>query len=76
MMKPYNPDAVCPKCGNEDVYVAHVRKGHGERCDWQVGAPQERDYMRRTCKRCHYEWFERPLDIKPSKTERKAATDE
>lgn len=55
--EPYNPDAVCFACGNDGVaskYVKNQSVWHG---------------MLRTCKRCEYEWWEKPLFAETSNEE-------
>lgn len=46
-MEPYDPDAVCPKCGFEQVKSEYVSDG---------------DFLVRECLRCEHEWNETPLD--------------
>ena len=55
-MQPYNPNAICPKCGGGVIGTAHQEKVvHYNR----TIAP-ERIY--RICRHCGYEWNEAPLD--------------
>jgi hypothetical protein len=71
-VKPYNKDAVCPKCGGGDIRSDF----HAD--NWRdcfVGCPGNKPYLPakqlpaisgehivRTCGYCHYEWLEAPLD--------------
>lgn len=52
-----NPEAICPKCGHDDVYMGYMRQGcpSPARCGvrWDGG-----EHMDRVCQRCHYQWAE------------------
>lgn len=54
-LPPLNVDAVCPKCGFDDIAMHH-RNGdecnHGA-CDWH-----EQEHILRVCQRCRYDWPE------------------
>lgn len=58
----FNPAARCPKCAESDIGAAwHPAaefpplscRDHGSPCC---------EHIARFCRRCHYEWSERPLD--------------
>ncbi len=52
MIKPYDENAVCPKCGCDRINAK-----------WrETSVIEGGDYMLRTCDRCRYGWMERPLD--------------
>jgi DNA-directed RNA polymerase subunit M/transcription elongation factor TFIIS len=57
-MNLYNPNATCPKCGNEGV-TSYYQKAVNHL--FRDGGPER---IIRTCIRCHYQWGEAPL--KPS----------
>lgn len=63
-LKPFDPDASCPKCGHRVVGIAYCRhpKVFSD-CDHLIhyGA-RIGEHMHRTCKQCGYVWFELPLD--------------
>ena len=48
-MKPYDPDARCPKCNGGMVTST-----------WDVKGDEES--MKRVCTRCKFSWSERPID--------------
>ena len=54
----YNPDAICPKCGHDEVGTFH----HDSSSPMDKFWPdlEDREYLSRTCRRCHYEWAECP----------------
>ena len=54
-MKKYDPNGVCPKCGDDHLKVTHVAHGKGKELD---------DYLQLTCQGCGYTWKEAPLDRK------------
>lgn len=56
-MKPYDPDAKCPKCGGLVIDV-----------DWRgkcAEYDEEREHIRCRCRKCGYQWHAVPLDAKP-----------
>ncbi len=68
-LRPFNQDAVCPKCGSSDVYVSH--RPNGRDCSYprRCGMSQfDGEHMDRGCRRCGYVWAEAPLDIEPAAT--------
>lgn len=65
-MKPFCADAKCVKCHGEDISTVHYPDAKTEDCyDRNHGTrrnhPRE-EYMHRRCRRCHYDWHEKPLD--------------
>jgi hypothetical protein len=66
-MKPFNPDATCPKCGHDEISSLHVperNRGH----IYSTEQDQERaEHIRRRCQRCHYSWNEATLDREEGK---------
>ena len=61
-MKKYNPDAKCPKCGDDDISTYY--EGRYERFTYKV-----RGLLARQCRRCHYTWDEEPLDVEEEQKE-------
>jgi hypothetical protein len=61
MMKPYNPNAKCPKCGYCDISSVYRDKGEGSVSSGEYYKPER---IKRECRRCHYEWDEKPLSKK------------
>lgn len=61
VMEKYDPEAKCPKCGNDDISSKFYEKG---KFDYYDGYHQHAEYsfIERHCCRCHYEWKEKPLD--------------
>jgi len=63
-MKPFDPNAKCPKCGCDDVATIFCEKGSHRNgiydCEWVW----KRDTLTRRCERCGYERDEAPLDVK------------
>ena len=56
-MKPYDPNASCPKCGHD-----YVETGYEEACHWATADTLKRpakEHLRRTCGRCGFNWPER-----------------
>ena len=59
-MKKFDPEAVCPKCGSDDIGTHYCYEGKVYcKPPWHKAA-----LLHRCCKRCHYEWNEAPLDDK------------
>lgn len=56
---PFDPNAVCPKCGHEDVGTAHYEAGRGPSMAASYVFEPER--LHRTCRRCHFDWPEAVL---------------
>ncbi len=58
-LKPFNPEARCPKCGHDTVKTRYCRGGpdsdYRDLC-WDKGL--NREHLHRNCERCHYEWEE------------------
>lgn len=59
-MKPFDPDAKCPKCGGDVIrtnYHQELAYFKTTRCGLGF-----REHMHRQCAGCGYEWDEAPLD--------------
>lgn len=57
-MKPYDPKAVCPKCGHSDVsseYCSGIYPDHGY---YDPPHPSDDEAIHRRCLRCQYGWAE------------------
>jgi len=66
-MKPYNPDAKCPKCGYARISAVYMTEG-----TWATPfLRRQRAALARTCQRCHHWWDEAPLDAPDEEGERK-----
>ena len=50
---PYNPDARCPKCSYDDVGSLYCPGW-----DYHFPLSSEGEWIKRTCRRCHYIWPE------------------
>jgi predicted nucleic-acid-binding Zn-ribbon protein len=59
-MKPFDPNAVCPKCGNTNI-ATRFKPAGVPKADY-VGRRFEHDTLRRVCQGCGYTWHELPLD--------------
>jgi len=59
---PYNPAAVCTKCGFKEVGIEYH---HRWNCPWGYCAE---NHLHRTCMRCNYQWIEAPVDAKEEET--------
>lgn len=58
-LKPFNPNAMCPKCGHDVVRVSYSVGGCPYPADCGVSAAfDDGEHLDRTCQRCHYEWAE------------------
>lgn len=55
----YREDAGCPKCGAQKARTAFCDGASHGGCMDHAG---DTEHMHRTCKRCSYTWYERPLD--------------
>ena len=67
-LKPYDPDATCPKCGHDDIMTVHHKFGRQSTvCSPSVSAyfrdMPEGEHLHRTCRRCRYEWPEAVIAI-------------
>ena len=67
-MRKFNEKATCRKCGGKQIATRF--KPAQEFCcipdtlnGWRNRDPEhEKDRLRRTCLRCHFEWNEQPLE--------------
>lgn len=63
-LRRYDPEAVCVKCGSKDLSACFHEDGSrdcwDERCQYL-----HVDHIERHCRKCHFEWYERPLDASP-----------
>jgi predicted nucleic-acid-binding Zn-ribbon protein len=56
----YAVNRKCPKCGCHEARTVFKPAGEGSFSeDWDT---RMSDRMVRTCPRCHFYWYERPLD--------------
>lgn len=65
-MKSYNANSKCYKCGNDDVNSSY-HPPSDRACSHYTESVCYGEYgghILRTCKRCHHEWHELPLDEK------------
>lgn len=65
MMEKYNPDAKCPKCGNDDISSRFIAAGERYKVDDKGRKGRsyaEEETIKRHCCNCHCEWEETPLD--------------
>jgi hypothetical protein len=65
-LQPFNADAKCPKCRSDQVgsIWRPVRDQRGPSERWDNDAPDQ-ECIERHCQRCHFEWWEKPLDRVP-----------
>jgi ribosomal protein S27AE len=59
---PYDPKSVCSKCGSTEVGTGLC--GGGGSCNRFLGTmpwDREAEHIDRTCRRCGYDWWEKPL---------------
>lgn len=60
-LPPFDQDAVCRKCGHDQVVTIYAAKGcqypHVCGVPWNGG-----EHLDRVCQRCHYQWAEAVLD--------------
>jgi hypothetical protein len=68
VLKPYNPDVTCPKCGCKDISAMYYQDvyDHGgitfsERRKLGI-EDTVRNFVKRSCRNCHFEWLEAALD--------------
>lgn len=65
MLPPYDPEAICPKCGHEEVTVAYVASHtsySSPRCGGTHLTHKYTEHLDRHCQRCHYEWAESVIE--------------
>lgn len=62
-MKPFDPNATCPKCGGGEVTTVFVRRAY-----WSDygGVQPDGEHLARTCTACGYAWAEAPMDAEES----------
>lgn len=67
-MKPYNKDAICPKCGGDDIGSSYQKGNswHDSYCPANMN-----EHICRYCRNCHYRWPEEPLDVQHEKPKEK-----
>lgn len=72
-MNQYNPNAACPKCGNDKLTSSfkrackdHIPDLEREYGDHDVESPFNilSEHIVRHCTNCHFEWPELPLDAR------------
>jgi len=56
-MNKFDPYSMCIKCGMVNHHL----------CNYQPGTKINPEVIERTCKRCGYEWDEKPLDVEEIK---------
>ena len=67
MLKKYDQEGVCPKCGHGAIDVWFCAGGRpGKRCWDDFTDTQE--HLHRQCRGCHYEWQEACLDANDDTT--------
>lgn len=66
-MNPYNKDAFCTKCGGMEITSVYHQDSTGCSVVQGVCYWVKPEHMLRHCKNCHWEWLEKPLNIKEAK---------
>ena len=56
-METYTEDPICQKCGNKKADSQFLGNGLAN----SLSLPHE--VIKRICKECGYEWYEKPLDM-------------
>ena len=68
---PYDPEAVCEKCGSTDVFTSLCDNSNAANsCNRFLDTmpwDREVEHMDRTCRRCGYDWWEAPISPKTGK---------
>lgn len=59
-MKPFDENAICPKCHSTDIGSFYNKEDRDRRFQYTPKEPLE--HIERQCKRCRYSWNEAPLD--------------
>lgn len=54
-MKAFDCSAKCPKCGGDNIQANYTTH-------WDKANDAKEEIMQRMCRRCGYDWEERPLD--------------
>lgn len=65
-LKPFDSAARCPKCGSDEIgaywcagkWLTIIQDSH-------LPTREGVEHMHRTCQRCHFVWYEAPLDAPP-----------
>jgi hypothetical protein len=60
----FSADKPCRKCGGTDIHTLHM-EGDGFRSVYSCRNRERREHLHRTCRRCHFDWDEAPLDQAP-----------
>jgi len=55
-MKPFDPDATCPKCGYERIHTNYCEGGGRPDC---YVCDSGNKHLDRRCERCGYQWPEK-----------------
>ena len=63
VMKQFDPNATCPKCGNADIKTAYRKSEKNALAAYFDIDREPREHLRRTCQRCSYQWNELPLEV-------------
>ena len=61
-MLPFLEQRGCPKCGGKDIHSRYCGPGQRDRCCPIFWPNDHAEHIRRHCRRCSYEWDERPLN--------------
>ncbi len=61
-MKIFNEVATCPKCGFGNINAHYCKGASIHSFDHIARSIPTREHIVRTCLRCDFSWFERPLD--------------
>ena len=68
IFKPYDPAALCPKCRHDDIGTGYYKSAfdlcYTSREKMGLGIGEDRNFLVRTCRRCHYEWPEGTVEGK------------
>ena len=78
-MKPYDPNAVCPKCDCSDIgtvfCVATYLNDYGDVHPHRGINDSSPGHLDRLCKNCRYKWVEEPMDAEEKERIKKGEED-
>lgn len=63
MMKPFDPNAKCPKCGHDNIKTAYYENDEHRWHGYNKLDRERSEHLRRTCERCRYQWNELPIGV-------------
>jgi len=75
-LTPFNPTAICPKCGGDQISAGYqAERSHCYTCYQRTHTEGLCciEHIDRWCTRCRFSWAEAPLDVRAAAASREGA---